>query len=923
MTIVFLVVGFSFSQQYGNISGLVTDQEGRALPGANVTLEGEFAPKLVVTSESGIFRFLNLSPGKYIVKCELPGFNTHIQENIIIQVGVNVNLKVKMTPATTVKEVRIVEQSPVVDSKETGTTTNVQDIALKEIPTARDPWVVMQAAPRISGSRENVGGSRSGQQIGAIARSNVGGSGMYFLDGIEITDQSSGGGSSPMYFDFDTFEEMQVVTSGQDASVQTGGVAINMVTRRASNKFKAVGRIFWTGEELQGNNLTDELIDAGLKGDRIKQIMEYGIQGGGPIFKNKLWAWFGAGMQDIRRLAINDTPDTCKIPGFNLKLNWQPNQKNVFEFVIILTRKLNPGRGASATRPYETTLDMKAKNLPIKLEYQHNFSDNFMINTKVHAFPRCWGQVAFGGKDVQPSTDLVTDQNWGSWDYFDRNMPAYSVSSDANYFVEKALGGSHEFDFGVEYRLAASENKADMAGGARKYYWNGVPYSAQMYREASGDRQVGRYSAYIKDTFAIDRLTIDIGARYDIEKAMNNATEIKAASLIPDFLPSISVGAIDPGFKWTHFSPRLGLTYDIAGDGKMIIRGSLARYANHLGASLATDVSPTASSWASYYWNDKNGDDIARIDELVGYPLNGLIAYSGFDPYNLGTVMTSPNKIDPNLKPPLTYEAIVGIEREFFTDFSMAANFVIRRNTRLFWRPTNGLSRADYVGPITGTINYEGNTYPYEYWYLNERPAAGTFLTQQTDYYENYMGIEVVAVKRFSKKWMVNASFTYQKSSRNYGEVSFHDPTNIKMLDGTPTSAYQPTWMGKVTGLYRLPFGIGLSASFSSREGYIFAPAIRVKTPERASVGLGASMNLYTEKYGTSRLENFYNLDLRLQKDIVTAKYGTYSLAIDVFNALNFSWDLKRNATQNSPDANQIQNILNPRVIRFSLRFTY
>lgn len=921
--IIFLVANFSFSQQYGNIRGIVTDLEGKTLSGVNVTLEGEFAPKSVVTYEGGIFRFLNLSPGKYSVKCDITGFSTYIQKNIEIQVGVNVDLKIKMSPETISREVKVVEQAPVVDTKETGTTTNVPDIALKEIPTARDPWVVMQSAPRISGSRENVGGSRSGQQIGAIARSNVSGSGMYFLDGLEITDQSSRGGSSPMYFDFDSFEEMQVITGGQDASIQTGGVAINMVTRRASNKFKAVGRLFWTGKQFQASNLTDELKDLGLKGDRIRQIMEYGIQAGGPIFKNKLWTWFGVGTQDIRRLAINDTPDTTKIPGFNWKVNWQLSQKDVVEFVLIYTRKLNPGRGAAATRPYETTLDMKAMNLPMKLEYQHNFSDNFMINSKLHWFPRTWGQVAFGGKDVQPSTDLVTEQNWGSWDYFDRSMPAYSIKSDGNYFIEKALGGSHEFDFGVEYRLAASKNNADMAGGARKYYWNGVPYSATVYRESSDDRQVDRYSIYINDAFNSGRLTLFLGARYDVEKAMNNATEIKAASLVPAFLPGVSVGSIDPNFKWAHFSPRIGVTYDITGDGKAIFRGNIARYANHLGASLATHVSPTATSYASYYWTDENGDDNVQVDELVGFPLDGLIDYSGFDPYKPGASLTSPNKIDPNLKPPLTYEAVIGMEREIFANFSVAGNLVLRRNTQLYWKPMNGISSTDYVGPITGTINYAGNSYPYEYWTLRERPAAGTFLTNQEGYYENYVGFEIVAVKRFSHKWMANASFTYQKSSRHYGEGSYHDPTNIKMQDGTPTSAYQPEWLAKLTGLYRLPFGINISGSLSGRQGYIHAPVIRVKTPERAAVGLGSSMNIYTEKYGTNRLENFCNLDIRLEKSIRTAKYGTYSLAIDAFNALNFSWDLQRNAVQNSSDANQIQSILNPRVIRFSIRFSY
>ena len=60
---------------------------------------------------------------------------------------------------------------------------------------------------------------------------------MWNLDGVVITDTTSGGASS-MYFDFDAFDEVAVNTGGNDLKVQTGGVGINFVTQRGTNLFK-------------------------------------------------------------------------------------------------------------------------------------------------------------------------------------------------------------------------------------------------------------------------------------------------------------------------------------------------------------------------------------------------------------------------------------------------------------------------------------------------------------------------------------------------------------------------------------------------------------------------------------------------------------------------------------------------------------
>ena len=78
-----LISGFAFSQQqYGNIRGVVVDNEGGPLPGATVSLESaQFPSRSVLCSVSGIFRFLNLTPGIYNLRCELAGFRSHVRKD--------------------------------------------------------------------------------------------------------------------------------------------------------------------------------------------------------------------------------------------------------------------------------------------------------------------------------------------------------------------------------------------------------------------------------------------------------------------------------------------------------------------------------------------------------------------------------------------------------------------------------------------------------------------------------------------------------------------------------------------------------------------------------------------------------------------------------------------------------------------------
>ncbi|MGD2246424.1 MAG: TonB-dependent receptor [Candidatus Aminicenantes bacterium] len=939
VTILFFT-GFSIAQkQYGNIRGIVTDEEGNPLPGVTVTLESElYNPRSVLTTEGGIFRFLNVSVGLCRVKCELSGFRTYRQENIDMRVGGNVDLRIVLEPGTLEEEVTVVAVSPVVDMKKTGTALNVTQEMLQEIPSARDPWVILQRAPGMLVTRENVGGSESGQQPYFLSRASVTWNNMWNMDGVPITDMASAG-ASPMYYDFDTFEEMQVVTSGQDASIQTGGISINFITRRGTNKYQVMGRAFFTNDDLQGDNRTQELKDLDYVGNQINQIMDYGLQLGGPFVKDRFWFWLGYGVQDIKHVTIAGYPDNTILKGFNSKLNFQISRRNRAELAFIRNTKTKFGRAAGPTRPPETTWDQEGYTNLIKLEDEHVFSDNFLLTLKLAYQGNRWSLTPQGGMDVQPGFDLYTGIFSGSWYYLKKDQPSYGAKLDGNYYMEDVLGGNHEIKFGVEYRLTPVKETRAFAGDALKYYWDGVPLFAEMMREGIWDYKSNRISFYINDVFTAGRLTVNLGFRVDREDCTNNEASVKASKVAPDLLPASTFPGYDPDVIFLTFSPRIGFTYDLTDDGKTILRGNVARYSSQIGPYLSRYTSASKLARARYYWTDVNGDDLVSTDELHGYPTDGLLWFTGFDPWN-PEKFESPNAADRNLKPePTTDELILGVERELLPDFSLSANLIFRRNHH-YWQyayydKESGtiITPEDYIGPYAGSIIYDGKTYNYEYWTLNQYRLAGRYVKQNPDYHENYTCFEVSAVKRLRHRWMINVSFIYQIHTQHFGDEGFLDPTNIEKLDGSRWAANpigfkynlwpNPDWIAKLSFLYQLPWGFNVSCFANARQGFSYPQWIEVSSPERGAVGLGGTVPILTEKLGERRHPNFYNVDLSLMKNIHLGDYGTISLQVDAFNVFNFAHTLGRFPQINSPRHNEIENILNPRVIRFGLRYRF
>ena len=168
----FGAAGMSAQQRTGDIFGKVTDTSGAVLPGVSVTLTSSILlqPLTAVTSETGSYQFPRLGVGTYNVKFELAGFKTVVNEGIQVNVNFNAQVSPQMSVSAVQESVTVTGATPVVDTRQTGTKQTFTNELLQSIPSARDPWVIIQQTAGIAMDRENIGGSQSGQQSNFVSR---------------------------------------------------------------------------------------------------------------------------------------------------------------------------------------------------------------------------------------------------------------------------------------------------------------------------------------------------------------------------------------------------------------------------------------------------------------------------------------------------------------------------------------------------------------------------------------------------------------------------------------------------------------------------------------------------------------------------------------------------------------------------------
>ncbi len=971
--IVCLPASIAFAQQQtGEIFGRIVDNSGAVLPGVTVSVRGPalIQPRVVTTSETGTYRVPELPIGAYTVTFELPGFRTLALQDIRLTIGFRAQVNGTLELTSVQETVTVTGESPLIDTRETGVSTTFDLETLQALPSGRDPWVMLERTPGITMDRVNVGGNQSGQQSGYISRGNSSGNNKWSIDGVDITDMSATG-ASPIYYDFDMLQEMQVTTGGADVTQQTGGVGINLVTRSGTDQFRGSGRVYITDQELQDDNITDELREQGAgSGAPIQNIKDYGFDVGGPIKRGRAWYWGSYGTQDIKVGVVGfykDTPtcqgldptststdvlrscletDLTTLNNYNWKVTFVPFTNNRFNFQNTWAEKVRNARDASDLRPIETTYRQKAVASDFgtagwitgpspfwKVADQHVINDRWLVDVM-------WSHLGNNFvldfhedslRDVQPLLETSTNAWSRSFQQSIFMRPTNSFDVASNYFVPGRLGGDHALKFGYRWRSAHSTSLNHRGGFVVARYSRGVADSADIYRDGNAVAHLDTQAFYLQDTFTRNRLTLNLGFRVDRQDDSSVAADVPANPFFPQLMPAINFQGADAGVTWTDFSPRLGFTYDLTGDGQNIFSSSYSTYFGQMGpGELSSQLAATGAVFVRYPWADANRDGFVQPAEVnTGVPF--LSKSTAYDPDN-PTSTTSPTTLDPDVQNDRTREFIVGFDRQLGSTMAVGANYIWRKYDRFRWNDRIGLSSADYRPvPFTPTTCPSGaRCETVTYFEPTRQIPSANIYTNVPDRYRNFNGVELTFQRRYAERWQMSASLALN-DARDYWDSpnAYEDPTNVEQEHG---AQYAPEsggsgvgdiftnsrWLVKLSGRYTLPWEVNIAAFYNGRQGYPFPQYIQ--TPNRAN-GAGRE-EVLLDQLGSVRLDNLHMIDFRLDKVI---RLGSRSLTptFEIFNLTNNHTVLAINRNQAASNANRISGIVAPRVIRLGVQVRF
>jgi hypothetical protein len=934
-----LLAAPAFAQVYtGRIDVAIKDSTGSVLPGVTVEAAGT-QTDTAVTDSKGEAHFVSLAPGRYTVTARLSGFTDYRNESVPVNAGSIVSLPVTLTVGGLAERVDVTQETPVIETKRQTVSTNVNLDELQNIPSSRDPWVVLQTVPGIIVDRVNVGGAESGQQSNYLAKGAGGGENTWNMDGVAITDMGALG-ASPTYYDFDMFQEMQVTTGGADPANPTPGVQLNFVLRSGTDKWRGSGRFYFENNSLQSDNVSDELFGEIGSYNRIGEYKDYGVEGGGPIVKGRLFAWgaYGKTQPELRIFnfdpEVNDyrqlARDATTLENYSAKLSAEINPATRAMFAYFRGNKEKFGRGAGATRPDETTWNQTGPTDLVKMEANHTFGANLFLTGRYAYTANRFSLTPRGGLETPYYRDDSRVAH-GSYLWASTDRPQHNVALEGNVFK-----GSHDLKFGFGWRKASITSESGWPGnGVRSLHSEYPNMIAKVVRDFALAGEGKYWSAYAGDTITLDRLTINLGARWDRASSSVLPASVPASEALPTLMPALNAPADPDAIVWNTFTPRLGVTYALNESRKTIVRGSYAVFASQLDSNRAalTVSQIPYYSYAYYAAVDSNGNRNADLNEFGEF-----LGVAGFDPDN--PTAGNPDRIG-DYSAPTTHELLFGIEHELFRNFGVSANVTWRRFNGINWLHYRGMTSSDFTeaGRIAGTFP-DGTPYDVPFYHANDDAIPddfGQLYETRPDYHQRYLGFEIAATKRMANNWMMRAGFS-TNDHREYldSAAATEDPTPYFTTnkaypnkDGGPvmvpsagsgkSSIYMvlPKYQFILTGAYQVKWGVTLGLNYLMRQGYS-SPFFELS--DDAGDALSTQKNvLLVDDVGENRLPTVHSLDARVSK-LFSYQRLNVNLDMDLFNLFNAGTVLGRDFDVSSGSFNQVQEIMNPRIIRFGVR---
>jgi hypothetical protein len=935
----------------GSISGEVKDTQGGVLPGVTVsaTSPAQIGVLTAVTNEAGIYRFPAVPPGEYRLQFELPGFQNVTRDGIRITLGFNAQVNVQLGVATLQETVTVSGESPVIDTSATRVQTNYNQQQLASIPNARDMWSLLSTTPSVTLNRVDVGGATMGTQTTYFAY-GYSGQNRPLVEGINTTEGTSAAG---FYLDYGSFEEVFIGAAGNSAEMPNPGVLTQFVSKSGGNNLSLNLYYDFETESIQSTNLTDEQVAPftairDKNGNRLSDYKNLNVGVGGPIIRDKFWGFFAYLNQQNSVAAppsgsfLDGTPFNTKLFNYTGKGTYQLNQAHKIVGYLQHGTKQQPNRtdintgGAPVHITADSTTLQDSPSWVYKGEWNGTVGQNMFAEFRTGQFGYNFGLTSNTGATRYESLTLHQVLGGGRDWMNKRRRDQYTGA--VSLFKDNFLGGSHNFKFGGEF-LNESGNIIWNQGYADNviHFVNGdltgplsatTPNSVRLYFNSDSKNGLYTTSFFITDTWTLNRLTLNLGARYDRYRAWLPAQSLPAGR----FTEGATYAEVSEVILFQHLVPRLGATYDLRGDGKTVLKANWGRFAFNPGVNLADASNPnTSTQYEVWTWDDINGDRVFQLNERVGAQPTQKFG---------GAVNTS---IDPNLENSYTDEASIFVERALLADLGIRVGYVWKKDYNGWQQMNDGRPFSAYNVPVTiidpgpdGSVATTADNGTLQLFNLDDPTRPNRNVVRNVEGYEgDYNTLEFATNKRFSNRWSMNASYSYtwthEFHNTYFGNRFASVVQNSSLFGVYPNNPNEflehdyTNWNAKISGTVDAGWGLRVTPVLKMQSGAPYGRYINVAgctaTVTTNCLNYGAQLVL-VEPIGTRRQDTVSVFDFRVEKQMRFNDRARAGLFFDVFNtfnsntAVNMWW-------QAGSRFERASTVLGPRIAKFGVKFDW
>jgi hypothetical protein len=896
----------------GLIQGTVVDQAGAVVQGATVVVKNtETGFERTVTSNSdGFFSAPLLPLGKYQVTTESTGFSRTTLENVNLNIGQTLSLRIELKAgAADATVVDVLAEGEGVDTSRTELNTLINEKAVENLPiNRRDFSKFAQLTPGVS-----IVQGPDGDEITINGQKGI--QNNLSIDGADANNPFFGeqrGGQRPAFtISLESVKEFQVVPVGASAEFgRSSGGFINVVTKSGTNEFTGSAFVFYRNQKLSSQN--PDAVAANLPTEDFRNY-QFGANVGGPIKKDRAFFFvayerndglsnkpnridarlaniFATRFNSVEQGTIERTNIADVLLG---KIDYQVNQNN------LLTVRHNYSRAEQVNGTFDVpTWGISANGR------EANNSNSFITQLVSNITPTLLNEFRFqyakenrprfyDGPDLPDTTIGTLD---GSLSYrFGRPFFLPVPSNDVRFQVTDnftMIRGNHTVKFGAD--LNRIKNSQTFIGFARgRYIFVGTDIESAINgftRYINGDRTpvldnngnvivglnlylqfapIGNRTVeeagtqefvqfepgvYVQDNWNVrQNLTLNLGLRWEGQYQPSTITapqDTRYGQFLND--PRFPSDGTIPDFT-NGWQPRAGLSYSPGKDGKTAIRfGAGLYYARIPGLVVAGPRNTDGVIAGNIFRN-------AAFPDFLRPRFPDTVSTVGFTAFNPGVAV-----FERNFKNPQTVQFSASVERELVKNLNLTVAFNFAKTVHL----TRFVNRNDprlYNGvAIFERANGSG---------------VGEIRSTESSGFSVYKGLSFVLNKRFSNRFQFQANYllSYDRSDddneRDPFSFRYADPRDFRSEYGYSDRDQRHRFNAFAT--INLPYDIN------------FSPIVQYRSAQPTSVAnRGTFPNIIQRN--TLRLENeFFSFDIRASKIFKFTEKISLEPIFEAFNLFN------------------------------------